>query len=414
MFVGEIFRRVLKEAIEGRDCGVGGEVGDCGAGGEVGDCQVVRVLDLCAAPGGKTTDLASSLRQICGDRFLLVANEVMGERASVLSENVARWGDPNVVVTKADPAAFAALEGFFDIILTDVPCSGEGMFRKDEEALEQWSVDNVALCRGRQRRILADVMPALREGGVLIYSTCTFNKYENDENVAWMCGELGCGPIAVEADAWREILRTEYGFSLVPGFVPGEGQYCAAVRKGENSGRLGVGSKSDDWSKSGDRLERGDGSNRCVNKAAKGGKKPAGGAGSDVSGWFSSEVEVSGRGELMVAVPKVIAPHVETVSGAVRTVRVGCTVGTVKGRDIVPSADLALSTMLAEGAFPRAEVDLRTALEFLHRDTITLPDAPKGYNILTYKGLPLGFVKNLGNRCNNLHPQSRRIRMEIR
>lgn len=393
MFVGEVFRRVLKEVI---DCGVGD--------------QVVMVLDLCAAPGGKTTDLASSLREICGERFLLVANEVMGERASVLSENVAKWGDPNVVVTKADPAAFAALEGFFDVILTDVPCSGEGMFRKDDEALQQWSVENVALCRGRQRRILADVMPALRKGGVLIYSTCTFNKYENDDNVAWMCGELGCEPVSVPEgglpvvgdEGGSGVLKTRCGFSLVPGFVPGEGQYCAAVRRGENR------------QTSGDRPGRGDGGNRYVTKAGKGGEKLLGGAGNDVSGWFSSEVEVSRRGELMVAVPKVIAPHVEMVSGAVRTVRVGCTVGTEKGRNIVPSADLALSTMLSEGAFPRAEVDLGTALEFLHRDTITLPDATMGYNILTYKGLPLGFVKNLGNRCNNLHPQSRRIRMKIR
>ncbi len=383
MFVGEVFRRVLGGMPYGGDKAT-----------EESVLREVRVLDLCAAPGGKTTDLASSLREICGDRFLLVANEVMSDRASVLSENVARWGDPNVMVTKADPAAFAALEGFFDIILADVPCSGEGMFRKDEQAVEQWSEDNVELCRGRQRRIVADVLPALKAGGIFIYSTCTFNKYENDGNVEWMCGELGFEPVDIPVDGLpvgcreqKGILRTRYGFSLVPGFVPGEGQYCSALR-------------------------RCDGPGRYVIKSGKAGKK-AGGH-DEVAAWFDREVDVRDKGEVLVAVPRGIAAEVDAVSAAVRTVRVGCTVGTVKGRDIVPSADLALSTMLSDNAFPRTEVDLQTALAFLHRDTICLPDAPKGYIILTYKGLPIGFVKNLGTRCNNLHPQNRRIRMDVR
>ena len=140
----------------------------------------LRVLDLCAAPGGKTTDLAASLREACGDAFLLVSNEVMHQRASVLSDNVALWGDPRVAVTSVDPKAFASLPGFFDIVLADVPCSGEGMFRKDPRAVEDWSPETVSLCAARQRRILADVWPALREGGALLYSTCTFEDAEND------------------------------------------------------------------------------------------------------------------------------------------------------------------------------------------------------------------------------------------
>lgn len=159
MFVGHAFRHILKDL-------------------HVPSGRPFRVLDLCAAPGGKTTDLAASLRETLGDGFILVSNEVMKARAGVLADNVALWGDPNVVVTSDDPSAFAGLPGFFDVILADVPCSGEGMFRKDEEAQKQWSEDNVALCEARQRRIIADVWPSLARDGVLIYSTCTFNRYE--------------------------------------------------------------------------------------------------------------------------------------------------------------------------------------------------------------------------------------------
>ena len=151
----------------------------------------VRVLDLCAAPGGKTTDIATSLRDRFGDSFQLVANEVMRNRAAILADNVAIWGDPNVIVTSCDPKAFSRLEGYFDIIVTDVPCSGEGMFRKDPKAVEDWSPEAVDLCAARQKRILADVWPALREDGLLIYSTCTFEEAENDENVEWATAELG-------------------------------------------------------------------------------------------------------------------------------------------------------------------------------------------------------------------------------
>ena len=147
MFVGHMFRKILS--------------GRTFAG-------PVRVLDLCAAPGGKTTDLAASLREVFGDGFILVSNEVMKQRAGVLADNVALWGDPNVVVTSDDPRAFAGLNGFFDIVVADVPCSGEGMFRKDEEAQKQWSEDNVALCEARQRRIIADMWPCLKKGGVLV------------------------------------------------------------------------------------------------------------------------------------------------------------------------------------------------------------------------------------------------------
>ncbi|MCQ2174005.1 MAG: rRNA cytosine-C5-methyltransferase [Bacteroidales bacterium] len=320
MFVGHVFRGL--ELFEG-----------------------IRVLDLCAAPGGKTTDISASLRQVLGDRFLLVGNEVMRQRASVLCDNVARWGDPNVVVTGVDPAAFAGLGGFFDIIVADVPCSGEGMFRKDPKAGEQWSQETVALCAARQKRILADVWPALKKGGFLLYSTCTYNEQENDLNLRWAAANLG-GDIVEPKPEFEEagVRLTDCGHLLKAGESLGEGQWAGLVRKTSSSA----------------------------------------------------------------------ASAPESALDRLHPLRKGIRKGQMKGTEFVPDSDWALSLDFESDAWPAADVDRQTALKYLHRDTIALPDAPKGYNVIRYDGLPLGFVKNLGNRCNNLLPARRRILMDIK
>jgi NOL1/NOP2/fmu family ribosome biogenesis protein len=373
MFVGHAFRRLLESA-----------------GKPVG--RPFRVLDLCAAPGGKTTDLAASLREVFGDGFILVSNEVMKARAGVLADNVALWGDPNVVVTSDDPRAFAALPGFFDVIVADVPCSGEGMFRKDEEAQRQWSEDNVALCEARQRRITADVWPSLRQDGLFIYSTCTFNKYENDSNVQWIASELGAECL-LEDDllhAGEGVIKTALGYSLVPGHVEGEGQYCSALMKiSEVEFRE---------------------TRQKTARPSKAQTLPEG----IMAGLLRVKAVARLRGETVIAVPENISSDLALIEQALHVIAAGCAVGTLKGKVLVPDADLALSLMYDRTAFPEAEVDRDTALAYLHRDAITLPDAPKGYVAVVYGGLPLGFVKNLGNRCNSLHPQSRRIRMNIK
>ncbi len=342
-----------------------------------------RALDLCAAPGGKTSDLASSLRERFGNSFLLVANEVSRQRAAVLCENVARWGDPNVVVTSVDPAAFAGYEGFFDLILADVPCSGEGMFRKDADAVKMWSPSNVALCESRQRRIVADVWPALAEGGVLVYSTCTFNDKEDDGNVNWIADTLGAEPLSCGMP-FAGILSTERGFVLVPGFVPGEGQYCAALRKTGGT----------QWRRRG-------------GKTVKFRQEPL------LPGMFSEDMAVLRKGELFIAIPEVMLSEAEALE-PLHPLMKGVAVGEMKGGKLVPHADLALSVSLSSSAFPVAEVDLACALSFLRRETLNLgADAERGVLLVEYDGYRLGFVKNLGVRCNNLLPQSRRIRMEI-
>ena len=375
MFVGHVFRTLAKKI-------------------NLPQGRPVRVLDLCAAPGGKTTDLITSLREMFGDRFLLVSNEVMKQRVGILADNVALWGDPNVVVTSDDPRAFASLPGFFDVIVADVPCSGEGMFRKDEEAQKQWSEDNVALCEARQRRIVADVWPALAQDGLFIYSTCTFNKYENDGNMKWIADELGAEQLTQEDSVGLcdGILKTQYGYSLVPGFVEGEGQYCGALRKTSDVEFAEV------------RIRQ--------QRPGKGGKEtpmPKG-----LEKLLNTEAAFRMKGETVTAVPSALAQSVAALEQTLHIVAAGCALGTVKGSLLVPDADLALSLMLKEDAFLSAEVDRKTALAYLHRDAIALPaDIEKGYVLIRHEGLPLGFVKNLGNRCNSLHPQSRRIRMDI-
>ena len=370
MFVGHVFREMIQRIAVPED-------------------RPVRVLDLCAAPGGKSTDLAASLREMFGNRFLLVVNEVMKQRVGILADNMALWGDPNVVVTSDDPSAFGRLAGFFDVVVADVPCSGEGMFRKDDEAQDQWSEDNVALCEARQRRIAADVWPSLREGGLFIYSTCTFNIRENDGNVRWISEELGAGIMDYDGmPSGDGVIRTAHGFSLVPGFVEGEGQYCAAMVKTAEA--------------------------ECSFSKGKPGRNVRTAVPAGLGRLFTTDMEFMTRGEMIIAVPRNVAADVAAVGNVLHVIASGCAVGMMKGRDLVPDADLALNIALDPDAFPYADVDRMTALAYLHRDAITLPDADKGFVIIRYEGLPLGFVKNLGNRCNSLHPQSRRIRMDIR
>ena len=375
MFVGHAFRQIL-------------------AGLSRPEGRPLRVLDLCAAPGGKTTDLAASLREAFGDDFILVSNEVMKARAGILAANVAIWGDPNVVVTSDDPSAFGLLPGFFDIILADVPCSGEGMFRKDEEAVRQWSEDNVALCQARQRRILADVWPSLAPDGVFMYSTCTFNRYENDLNVLWAAEELG-GECLYNEDVlggMPGVIRTEVGYSLVPGHVVGEGQYCSALRK------VGFGPDSQ--------------ARMRPSRPSKGAKEQPLPKGLDAL--VTKKVVFRQKGETVTAVPEHLSTDVTTLEHALHVIAAGCALGVAKGKNFIPDADLALSMMLSPDAYPAVEVDKETALAYLHRDAVTFPEAPLGYLTVRYQGHPLGFVKNLGNRCNSLHPQSRRIRMDIK
>ena len=183
-----------------------------------GESEGVLALDLCAAPGGKSTLLQSLLPE----GSLLISNEPIAKRAQILSENMQKWMTgqpeeaPQVIVTQNYPAEFGVLTGQVDVLLTDVPCSGEGMFRKDEVARQEWSLENVAMCQQRQRNILQDIWHVLKPGGLLIYSTCTFNRFEDEDNARWICNELG-----------GELLMERH---FLPGRDRGEGFYVAGIR----------------------------------------------------------------------------------------------------------------------------------------------------------------------------------------
>ena len=339
----------------------------------------LKVLDLCAAPGGKSTALAAALKP----SDLLVANEVIGSRASILAETMVKWGSVNTVVTNNDPKDFARLAATFDLILADVPCSGEGMFRKDAGAVAEWSQDNVRLCAARQRRIVADVWNSLREGGYLIYSTCTFNSSENDDNVEWICRELGAEIVPVKVKE-SQAVETKFGLQFAPGITKGEGQYVALMRKTSSA-------KSRPQSKGG---------------------KPAKSVKCDwvVSDMICSEAMTS-AGPIIKAYPSNLQADILNIESSLKVIRSGVAVASVKGRDLIPQADLALNRAFNREAFPQIEFTEEQALKFLRCEALQLPDAPKGFLTVTYENLPLGFIKNLGTRANNLFPQAWRLRM---
>jgi len=196
------------------------------------------VLDLCGAPGGKSTHLLSLMNR----ESLLVANEVIRTRAAILSENIRKWGNSNVVVTNNDPRYFAALGGIFDIVVVDAPCSGEGLFRKDKNAISEWSPDNANLCSARQKRILSDAWECLKPGGYLIYSTCTYNPEENENNLAWLTEKNSFSPIDLSSAYFPGIKEISVGrvrgYQLMPHRVRGEGFFIGALQK--TNGKAGL------------------------------------------------------------------------------------------------------------------------------------------------------------------------------
>lgn len=366
------------------------------------------MLDLCAAPGGKSTLACSFLPA----GSLLVANEVNRLRAQVLVENLTKWGKAEVVVTNNDPADFRLTDVCFDIILVDAPCSGEGMFRKVPLSIKEWSTDNILLCQRRQRRILHDIWSCLKPGGIFIYSTCTFNLQENEENVRMMRDEMGAIPLPVPG------VQTEWGIigNLLPGedfpvyrFMPhrtrGEGFFMAVLRK---PGGIA------------------DAPGKCVQSVHGKKHKPCD-RGADgvrlaksmrdrLSQWLKhgDEYELRLHGADVYAFPRMWTETFEALRTKLRVVQAGVPLAVVKGGKPQPAHALAMSIEIAEEAFPRIETDREKALAYLCREVLVLPpDAPRGFVIPVYEGMPLGFVKNIGSRANNLYPQEWRIRMNV-
>ena len=342
----------------------------------------VRYLDLCAAPGGKTTAAMQALPQ----RSLVVANEIVPPRARVLADNVIRWGNPNCVVTSNAPAQVGKLTHFFDVIAADVPCSGEGMMRKDDEAIAQWSPALVEQCAQRQLEILADAWHALRPGGLLIYSTCTYNRQENEEIAEFIVNELGATSLEVPVEAsWNihpAISSNCHCYRFMPHRVDGEGLFMAVFRKDGDAPRQDVRIKEKNTKKS-DEI----GENWLTN---------------------SDEFVIDQQGDLTIAVPRGINREVVALRDSLNVLHAGVELATAMGRKTVPHYALAMSTARAKDAFPVCQVDYPTALRYLRGESITI-DGPRGYALVAHNGAVLGFANNLGNRANNLYPKSQRI-----
>lgn len=351
----------------------------------------VKCLDLCAAPGGKSTHLLSLLPE----GSLLVSNEVIRSRSHILAENIAKWGASNTIVTNNDPEEIGHLTHLFDVIVTDVPCSGEGMFRKDTDSTGEWSVANINLCAGRSRRIIHDIWNALKPGGLLIYSTCTYNTEEDEDTIHYIIEELEAEALTIPVKEEWQITGSLTGEHPVYRFFPhktkGEGFFLAALRKADGETEVFK--------------------NKEKSKKEKGKAAPA--IPSAVEDWLKASEKfcLEMRGDVVQAFPVAYWNDYQRIAGKLRIVSAGIRLGEVKGKDLLPAHALALSTDLNRQAFTTVELDWEEAIKYLKKEALLLPDGTeKGYVLVTYQTYPLGFVKHLGNRANNLYPQEWRIR----
>lgn len=348
----------------------------------------LNILDLCAAPGGKSTHLLS----LMNEESLLVSNETIQSRASILSENIQKWGHANVVVTNNDPRDFQRVPGFFDVVVVDAPCSGEGLFRKDPVALKEWSEDHVMLCSKRQRRILNDIWPALKPGGILIYSTCTYSEAENEENLKWLNEEHPFESVRLRVkDEWQ-IRAVELdgltGYRFYPHHVNGEGFFIAALRKTGSESTTRINSKNSflqpnkkklaqlsDWIKNPEKkyfIERND----------------------RVQFFQDNKVEEIGH----------IVKNLHVISA-------GTFMATAKHDKLIPEHAFALSLEIRRECFDSVPMDIDQALKFLRKETISVETNKKGFALVTFQNIPLGWINVLDNRVNNLYPSAWRIRI---
>jgi 16S rRNA C967 or C1407 C5-methylase (RsmB/RsmF family)/NOL1/NOP2/fmu family ribosome biogenesis protein len=346
----------------------------------------LRVLDLCGAPGGKSTHLSD----LAGEDSLLISNEVIRSRASVLAETITKWGASNVIVTQNDPSAFNRLEGYFDIILADAPCSGEGMFRS-RIAIDEWSAANTALCAERQKRIIQDVWPSLKENGVLIYSTCTFNPGENEQNIRWLTEKHNVESVVVDISDSKDITPIDFegihGYGFHPGKIKGEGFFISAIRKKEKQNEVIVRTRK--------KQEYLPGKNDI--------------AVAEKISCFPGD-RLLKRNDDLFSIPCSMEEYL-FVYGILNVVKGGTLIATERKKDINPSHELSLSRKIRHEAYPHSEVNLSDAISFLRRDNFSITGMNEGWNILTYRNVNLGFVKNIGKRFNNYFPVEWRIRM---
>jgi len=353
------------------------------------DNGAVKVLDLCAAPGGKSTLISSAL----GDEDLLVSNEIIKTRVPVLTDNLNRWGRTNVVVSNNDPKTFARLKGFFDIIVVDAPCSGSGMFRKDPDAMDEWSEGNVTMCQQRQERILADIYPALTEDGYLIYSTCSYSYEENEAVLDWLCDEFELETVKIPVEPDWNIVESQsathkaWGYRFYPDKVKGEGLFAACLRKREDTGQL-------------------------QSFRAKNSPKPLYKEIDLLKSYVNNPADLYffKLNEDWLAINKHHRDSLETLQYFLYLKKSGVRLGKLAGKELIPDHELATSLIVNNDAFNQMELTYDQAIAYLRRDNLEdLSLDIKGWCLMCYEGHALGWAKLLPNRINNYYPKEIRI-----
>jgi 16S rRNA C967 or C1407 C5-methylase (RsmB/RsmF family)/NOL1/NOP2/fmu family ribosome biogenesis protein len=354
-----------------------------------GDLEQARVLDLCAAPGGKSTLLAAK-KNIA----LLLSNELIRSRVPVLYENVVKWGIPAMLVSNQDPKDFQSLPGFFDVMVVDAPCSGSGLFRKDAEAVMQWSPQNVIHCSQRQQRILADALPCLREDGILIYATCSYSREEDEAVCDWLMESMAMESIRLPIpEGWGVVEsiseKHAYGYRFYPYLVRGEGFFLAAFRKKSASDGLQVRSVAVE--------------------------KPSPVESATLRSWLQEPdtFRIFKMTDTMLAFPEEQWEGWLAIAARFRLRRSGLRMGAFAHGDFNPDHELAMSTFLEPGV-DSISLNLDQSLRYLRRETLDIQGGVKGWICLRYEGLSLGFGKRLPNRLNNYYPSEWRIRMDNR
>lgn len=354
----------------------------------------VRVLDLCASPGGKSTLIQS----LISDNSILVSNEVIKSRASVLEENITKWGAHNVIVTNNDPTAFQRLGNYFDVIVVDAPCSGSGLFRKDARAINEWSEGNVQLCSQRQQRILGDVYPALKKGGILIYSTCSYSEEEDECISDWLLDSFPVGSLQLvihdnnDTRDWGIVetiskKHAAFGYRFFPDKVIGEGFFIACFRKlyGE-SYNFKPPKKM--------KLEK-------VSKNEEGIIRP----------WLTKDADIQlwKQGDRIFAFPIVSGKELLTIVAAELYIRkAGVAIGSIAGKELVPDHALAVSN-LVNPELVAISLKKEDALQYLRKEEVKISSPKKGWTLVQYEGMNLGWIKILSNRTNNYYPKEWRI-----
>jgi len=347
----------------------------------------IKILDLSAAPGGKSTHIQSLISK----ESLLVSNEVIRPRANILKDNIIKWGCENVMVTNNDPRDFAKLAGYFDVIVVDAPCSGSGLFRREPEAIDEWSENNVALCSQRQQRILADVMPALKNNGVLIYSTCSYSKEEDEEISDWLTETLPIAHCPLHINEQWGITQSEKGYRFWPDKVKGEGFFIACFRKVENEDKV----KAKVKVKSRNQID-------LVTKKEK----------EIIEKWVKANDHRFIKNENTVYVwPTALADDMNFILSKLRVIYSGLRVGELMKDKLVPDHALALSGFVSD-SIEQVDLNYEQAIQYLQRKELKIEGLTTGWKLVCYQKHPLGWINVLANRINNYYPKEIRILKE--